>query len=546
MEILKKLISGELKLSQALYYVTTIYRESFETSFIQWAEQECYGYKDSLKLPDYRYINCEVYAKYIDNFGNEHDEPIDVKAIDDYLLKNGLGKALVSRMRITQGMESIEDSIIGNNGGSLIMNLLPDMSEMIKKWYLCPAGCHSFSVYQSCHIEKGNNIITEVKTKLITTLKGMEQKFDDIGSKIKELNKPLIFISHASKDKLLVKSFVDNILKKGLGLKDENIVFTSYEATGVVPGDNIPNYIKQNIEKANIVLAMVSHNYKASEVCMNEVGAAFALDKTLVQIMLPNTNIDKLGWLIHLDKAARIDNRDSLDSLEEVICKEMGLNIPIAKHWNPCTQDFLDSLKSTTDLYSYDNPLCTVIGRTRNKNDITKIESKSTEVKIESKSNLHLFDTRFLVRAKTEGEYQYQLNIRFRAEKKVVLKEIYLVNYNDFTGNVSQPMCKLPLSSFISQGILDIEKIKVDEFEKMVISTFKTEKNSIIDFTIEKDGQKSLSFIGGFYTIHESDGYEELPMNHWSIMVNYNIDEVEIIPIKMTVIGDFTGYYWQN
>ena len=70
--------------------------------------------------------------------------------------------------------------------------------------------------------------------------------------------------------------------------------------------------------------------------------------------------------------------------------------------------------------------------------------------------------------------------------------------------------------------------------------------NSVIDFTIEKDGQKSMSFLGGFHTIHESDGYEELPLNHWSIMVKYNIDEVEIIPIKMTVIGDFTGYYWQN
>ena len=48
---------------------------------------------------------------------------------------------------------------------------------------------------------------------------------------------PLIFISHSSKDREIVKLFIDNILKKGLGLTDEDITCTSFEATGVNPGD---------------------------------------------------------------------------------------------------------------------------------------------------------------------------------------------------------------------------------------------------------------------------------------------------------------------
>ena len=169
---------------------------------------------------------------------------------------------------------------------------------------------------------------------------------------------PLVFISHASKDKEIIKLFVDNILKKGLNLSDKNIVFTSYEATGIVPGDNIPEYIKQNIHSADIVLAMISKNYKASEVCMNEVGAAWALDKTPIQIMLPNTHIDKLGWLIHLDKAAKLDDCDSLDSLMETICEKTGTNIPTAKHWNPCVRDFLSALHSIPNSYDKDMPEC--------------------------------------------------------------------------------------------------------------------------------------------------------------------------------------------
>lgn len=342
MDILSKLIMGELKLSQALYYAITKYRASLDSDFIEWAEQECKGYKDSCSLPDYRYIDCQVFAKYIDGFGNEHDELIDVKAIDNYLMEHDMGNALVSKMRISQGIESLENSIADNKGGSLMMTFPSGMSEMIKKWYACPGGCHSFSVYQSCHLEQGANIISIVKTRLIDMLKEIDTDDVEIKGNYKYSNKRFIFISHASKDKEILKPFVDNILKKGLGLKDENIVFTSYEATGVVPGDNIPEYIKNNIEGANIVLSMISDNYKASEVCMNEVGAAWALGKKTVQIMMPNTNFDKLGWLIHLDKAARIDDGESLDSLGEVICKEMKLEMPTPKHWNPCRKDFLD------------------------------------------------------------------------------------------------------------------------------------------------------------------------------------------------------------
>lgn len=542
MDLLKKLILGELKLSQVLYYVLTEYRDSFDSNFISWAEQESNGYKDNLNLPDYRYINCEVYAKYTDDFGNEHDEQIDVKAIDDHLLKRGFENALVSKMRISQGIESLENAIADNKDGALILMIPQGMSEMIRKCYVCPAGCHSFFVYQSCHVEQGKNIISVVKAKLITILKDMKQNIYYIDDKKDKAHKPLIFISHASKDKIILKSFVDNILKSGLGLKDENIVFTSYEATGVVPGDNIPEYIKRNIEGASVVMAMVSENYKASEVCMNEVGAAFALGKTPVQIMLPNTNIDKLGWLIHLNKAAKIDDEDSLDSLGEVICTEMNLKMQTPKHWNPCKKVFLEFLKTQLDSHKIDT-------RDGNNGDCTNPSPKrikTTERLTQRKSSLHVFDTHFYVRAKDEGEYQYQLNLRFRADIKVVLKEIILVNDHDFTGNVSQPKREVPFSCFIHQGILEIDKIKVDEFQETVISSFKENMIPIIDFAIEKDGQTSLSLIGDFQTIRESDGYTDLPMNHWNLVVKYNIDEIVSIPVTMTTIGDTFGYYWHN
>lgn len=48
----------------------------------------------------------------MDNFGNEHDEQIDVNSIDNYLRKHGDENALVSKMRISQSIESLENAIV--------------------------------------------------------------------------------------------------------------------------------------------------------------------------------------------------------------------------------------------------------------------------------------------------------------------------------------------------------------------------------------------------------------------------------------------------
>ena len=154
-----------------------------------------------------------------------------------------------------------------------------------------------------------------------------------------------MFISHSSKDKDIVKLFIDNILKKGLGLRDEQIACTSFEATSVEPGDSIPNYIKRNIKDSKICLAMVSKNYKASEVCMNEVGAAWALNNPPIQIVLPGTEFHELGWLLNTNKASKINDIDCLDALGEKLCSSIGILTPTPKHWNPSSRDFLEALQ---------------------------------------------------------------------------------------------------------------------------------------------------------------------------------------------------------
>lgn len=221
---------------------------------------------------------------------------------------------------------------------------------------------YDWDTYVVTHISKREPILNQLNKNvnkglslLDSFLERMDVHFHDKGYVEVSLEKenmakiPLVFISHASKDTPFIEPFKNIILKQALGLQDGNIVCTSFESTGVPLGENIPQYIKDNIAQADVFLAMVSNNYKASEVCMNEVGAAWALDKKPIQVVLPGVEFSQLGWLMHLDKAAKIDDGDSLDHLSEVICDGLGKPMLTPRHWNGPKKDFLDAIAIAAD-----------------------------------------------------------------------------------------------------------------------------------------------------------------------------------------------------
>lgn len=108
-----------------------------------------------------------------------------------------------------------------------------------------------------------------------------------------------IFISHASKDVKIVEAFVKHILRLGLNISADRIFCTSMEGHGVRSGEYIPDRLKVEINKSCIAFLLISKNYKKSEVCLNEVGAAWvSLEKiNVIPILLPDVDFDDLGFL---------------------------------------------------------------------------------------------------------------------------------------------------------------------------------------------------------------------------------------------------------
>lgn len=108
-----------------------------------------------------------------------------------------------------------------------------------------------------------------------------------------------IFISHSSKDKAYVKSFVENILQLGLDIPAERIFCSSIEGQGVKSGEYIPDRLREELNISSLALLFISTNYKSSEICLNELGAAWVKlpkDK-VIPILLPNISFNELGFL---------------------------------------------------------------------------------------------------------------------------------------------------------------------------------------------------------------------------------------------------------
>ena len=160
----------------------------------------------------------------------------------------------------------------------------------------------------------------------------------------KSNNSKKIFISHSSKDKLIISDFVDRILCLGIGIDVNEIFCTSIEEMAMSNGEDIRQHIKDNIRSVDFSLLMISDNYKDSEVCQNELGAVWAVDNNVRYFMLPNTTFDKIGWLGSPNKAEEINNPVYLDRFQRELKEyyKLGDN----PSWSRQRESFIESLRN--------------------------------------------------------------------------------------------------------------------------------------------------------------------------------------------------------
>ena len=172
-----------------------------------------------------------------------------------------------------------------------------------------------------------------------------------------ELKSYKFFISHSSVDETIVNGFIKNILMVGCGFKRADI-FCTLDHTVIRTGDNFRDEIIENMKRCDYVICMISDNYKMSEVCQNELGAAWAMEgKRVLPFKFPNLNFNEIGFLNVVKQAADLTDKSKLDELYDELCQFYDLPQDW-RNYNQQKDDFVDLFcrqrpKDFTDIGPY-------------------------------------------------------------------------------------------------------------------------------------------------------------------------------------------------
>jgi hypothetical protein len=128
------------------------------------------------------------------------------------------------------------------------------------------------------------------------------------------------FISHSTEDEVIIKGFVEKILMLGCGFKRKEI-FCTLDHTAIRTGDDFRNVIIENMKNCDYILCLISANYRKSEVCQNEMGAAWCMEeKRVLPFKFPNVEFGETGFLNVVKQVADITDKSKLDELYEDLC----------------------------------------------------------------------------------------------------------------------------------------------------------------------------------------------------------------------------------
>ena len=159
-----------------------------------------------------------------------------------------------------------------------------------------------------------------------------------------------VFLSHSSADKKYGDAL--RALLIGLGLKNSQLVYTSYAANKIPVGENIFDYLRENIDSNVFVIILLSNHYLDSVACLNEMGAAWVVKSDYLCFYTPDFDFSnpkysqcaldtrKMGAVLKPNSNCRI----SMLEFKNIICNLFNLSVD-EKTWSSLLDEFIDRIK---------------------------------------------------------------------------------------------------------------------------------------------------------------------------------------------------------
>jgi len=165
-----------------------------------------------------------------------------------------------------------------------------------------------------------------------------------------------LFISHAAHDKGLVEAVVD-LLEGGVGVPHQSIFCSSLKGQSIKPGRDFVGSIRENLDEATCVLALISEAYYASAFCMCELGGVWLASKSFLPVLVPPIDHSGLKAVLSGLQVSKIASEDDLDELRDELVQRLGLDGYSTPRWNSKRKAFHAALPSLLEKIQFDGPV---------------------------------------------------------------------------------------------------------------------------------------------------------------------------------------------
>jgi len=152
-----------------------------------------------------------------------------------------------------------------------------------------------------------------------------------------------VFISHASANKQIADSLVD-LLETGVGISSNDIFCSSLESMGVPGGVNFVEFIRGQIEQPRVVVLLLSEGYYASQFCLCELGASWAMSHRIVPLIIPPLKYVDVKAVLTGVQVLKIQDSDDLNQMQADLVEALGITGKSFARWEKQRDKFLATL----------------------------------------------------------------------------------------------------------------------------------------------------------------------------------------------------------
>lgn len=165
----------------------------------------------------------------------------------------------------------------------------------------------------------------------------------------KQERKPLVFISHSSKDFSFVESLVE--LLEGMGLDETNLFCSSIPGYWIGLSKNIFEVLRSKFIDCNLYVIFVqSPRFYQSPVSLNEMGAAWALKSEHCSILTQDMEFSAMTAVVNSHETAiKVNTTDAkarLTELKDALVNFIGIQDVAPIKWERIREKFLASVVS--------------------------------------------------------------------------------------------------------------------------------------------------------------------------------------------------------